>query len=420
MQPNATASTSRYSIIPGGRPFAQELLGMVEQQLASPSLKLRFEARLEEYYEGETARARQLRIFWGGVVALACYNLFFIADRAVIPDVSEFMLVLRLGVITPASLTYLWLLRKHLTTWQRELLLASATLMVAGSLVAPLAVSNHANVRFCHATVLLAPILGNLMSRQRFPYAVGTSLLVVLAYGLTLPYCNQLSPGVWGFLLSVLVCAVLFTLYANYVMESESRRGYLYALRERIRRTGLVEQNAQLTVLASRDSLTGLANRREFDMQLEAALRMTQPVTLVMLDVDHFKAFNDSYGHQAGDDCLRRVGAALRQTARGAHDISARFGGEEFALILPGTEGAATVKAAERARAAVRALNIPHGRSSVASVVTVSVGVATSWLSATPSALVERADDALYRAKTDGRDRIWRYEGALGPSPPRT
>lgn len=172
------------------------------------------------------------------------------------------------------------------------------------------------------------------------------------------------------------------------------------------------EKMAQIALeqLATRDGLTGLANRRCFDDTLRAewarALRQHQPLSLLMVDVDNFKAFNDTNGHLGGDECLKRIAGAVASEMR-ANDLVARYGGEEFAVILPNQslKGAAIV--AERIRARVEQLQVPHGRDA-GKHVTVSIGAATAIgaLDAEPSALVATADAALYRAKHMGRNRI--------------
>jgi diguanylate cyclase (GGDEF)-like protein len=126
-----------------------------------------------------------------------------------------------------------------------------------------------------------------------------------------------------------------------------------------------------------------------------------------MIDIDHFKRYNDRYGHLGGDECLRRVARVLRDSVRGGNDLVARYGGEEFIIVLPGADLAAVLPVAERARAAVEALKEPHEKSAYG-VVTISVGIAamvpTKQIDA--GALVQRADAALYRAKKNGRNRI--------------
>lgn len=172
------------------------------------------------------------------------------------------------------------------------------------------------------------------------------------------------------------------------------------------------EKRAQVALeqLATRDGLTGLANRRCFDDTLLAewqrALRNQQPLSLLMVDVDNFKQYNDAYGHLGGDECLQRIASAVSSEMR-ANDLVARYGGEEFAVILPdqSLKGAAIV--AERIRCRVEQLRLPN-LGSKQHVVTVSIGAATALVAPDndPSQLVATADSALYRAKHMGRNRI--------------
>jgi diguanylate cyclase (GGDEF)-like protein/PAS domain S-box-containing protein len=163
--------------------------------------------------------------------------------------------------------------------------------------------------------------------------------------------------------------------------------------------------------LATQDSLTGVANRRALDerLQLEWARnqRTATPVSFMLADVDHFKRYNDHYGHQQGDDCLRAVAAAIKGAVYRPADLPARYGGEEFAIIMPGTDLAGAQAVAERVCQAVREQAIPHADSNVADCVTLSIGVATAvpGPDSTIADLVTAADTALYSAKRSGRNR---------------
>jgi diguanylate cyclase (GGDEF)-like protein len=173
----------------------------------------------------------------------------------------------------------------------------------------------------------------------------------------------------------------------------------------------LEDANRKLAKLSATDGLTGLANRRHFDEVLRSewarAARTGQPLVVVMLDVDHFKKFNDRYGHQAGDACLVRVAQALQGGTRRASDLAARYGGEEFSIVLPNTGAAEARELGEVLRRAVEQLDIAHERSARGHV-TISVGIAVQWQqgAANPDALMRQADGALYRAKDSGRNRV--------------
>ena len=178
--------------------------------------------------------------------------------------------------------------------------------------------------------------------------------------------------------------------------------------------------NKELKNLALRDPLTKVFNRRYFDEKLEKEWKRLQripsPLSVIMCDVDCFKSYNDTYGHQTGDECLRMVAESISNTLKRPADCVARYGGEEFIVILPYTPPQGAFKVAEAIRDRVKKLNIPHTASSVSSVVTISLGVAGSIPSRddNPLSLLEAADQALYLAKAQGRDRVQIYMYDLG------
>ena len=171
-------------------------------------------------------------------------------------------------------------------------------------------------------------------------------------------------------------------------------------------------QSDLLREMAILDGLTGITNRRGFDERLAVAQAHAQreqhPLTLLMIDVDYFKRYNDRYGHQQGDQCLRDVAQALNATARRPHDLVSRFGGEEFAVLLPDTDQVGALNVAERIQAAILQLNIEHRDSDVSETLTLSIGAATRLPSSTASLEqhLKWADEQLYRAKSEGRNRI--------------
>jgi diguanylate cyclase (GGDEF)-like protein len=168
----------------------------------------------------------------------------------------------------------------------------------------------------------------------------------------------------------------------------------------------------KLERIAGTDALTGIANRRRFEeayaQEWSRAQRNGSSLSLALVDIDAFKGYNDSYGHQRGDDCLHAVAQALAATAQRSADFVARYGGEEFAVILPGLDEDAALDMARRLHQAVAALNIPHEASPAADCVTVSIGIATTVPTAAQPVkdLINRADTALYRSKTAGRNRV--------------
>lgn len=196
--------------------------------------------------------------------------------------------------------------------------------------------------------------------------------------------------------------------------------------RRRSREKELLEVTKQLTDLNSLlarhslvDGLLGCANRRCFDTTLEQewrrGFRSNLPISLILLDVDFFKQFNDTYGHQAGDDCLVAVINSIRPVLKRPSDLLARYGGEEFTILLPETpiEGAGTI--AEKVRLKIEELNLPHKTSKISDRVTVSLGVASviPFAAGSPKQFVALADRALYKAKETGRNRVFRADDLI-------
>jgi diguanylate cyclase (GGDEF)-like protein len=169
----------------------------------------------------------------------------------------------------------------------------------------------------------------------------------------------------------------------------------------------LRQNNHELQRQANLDGLTQINNRRSFDEALEKHCHQEKTVSLLLIDIDYFKQYNDTYGHQAGDRCLIRVAQALVRVARRSDDVVARYGGEEFAIILPHTDPEGAMQIAELLQKEIQKLKIHHSQSLVSSEVTVSVGIATSTSEQqlSTSTLIRKADQALYNAKQEGRNR---------------
>jgi len=174
--------------------------------------------------------------------------------------------------------------------------------------------------------------------------------------------------------------------------------------------------NRELKLMTVKDGLTGISNRRHFDdvllKEIKRAVRTQIPVSLVMIDIDYFKSYNDNYGHQMGDDCLKSIAEIMLAQIKRPADLGARYGGEEFAFILPETQMKEALVIAEMIRGSVESLKIPHEYSKAGSVVTISCGVATVYPSKKDNvdlllhSLIGDADKALYRAKDQGRNQV--------------
>lgn len=243
---------------------------------------------------------------------------------------------------------------------------------------------------------------------------------------------SYLSIGVIAALAGTVIATVAWTLVlrarlARRTQELGAERERAHALEARNEelsrlRLALETANQRLKRLAAVDALTGIANRRHFDRVLDREVRRARrerlPLSLIFLDLDQFKRFNDSFGHAQGDDLLRRIARTLDESFRRGGDLVARYGGEEFAVVLPGVDAHRAGLYAERLRRRVWRMAIASGAADSDSRITISAGVAAiapgtpGCLDTTPDALLRAADQALYRAKGLGRNRI-----AMAPGP---
>ena len=212
-------------------------------------------------------------------------------------------------------------------------------------------------------------------------------------------------------------------IFASCVVFATTLMSVLSALRmERLLRANFIE-NRLLNDIAERDGLTGLYNRRMFDnltsrLWLQAQ-RNQEPLQIILVDIDHFKAYNDLYGHQAGDNCIRRVASIIARATKRPFDFCARYGGEEFALVLYAPSGTDPTALPEQIRRDTMALDIPHAHAETAAVLTVSIGSATAQPDTKRSlaGLIQTADEALYRAKQLGRNRVLHVDSAESDTP---
>jgi diguanylate cyclase (GGDEF)-like protein len=217
--------------------------------------------------------------------------------------------------------------------------------------------------------------------------------------------------------------AVEHLIFASSVIFAATLMSVLSALRmERLLRANFIE-NRLLNDIAERDGLTGLYNRRMFDTLANRlwlqAQRNQEALQVILVDIDHFKAYNDLYGHQAGDNCIRRVASIIARATKRPLDFCARYGGEEFALVLYAPSGIDPSALPERIRHETMALDIPHAHAATAEVLTVSIGSATAEAGTKRSlaGLIQTADEALYRAKQLGRNRVLHVDSAESDTP---
>lgn len=389
----------------------------------------RLDAEQARNFAALNGRQRLNHILLTALMALVLFNLFLVSDRYMVPDVFEFAVAVRLYVLTPFVLTLVligclyrewWV--NSMPPWFTDFVAMIGTMAVAASLGAVMLASHSDQLPIYRGGLVPVMVFGNLVQRLRFRFAVCSSLFILGVYVFTL-WAHSDRPAVYQVIEIpqglLLLLVAIYTLVSNFNLELDERHSFLQKERAKALRDQLEQSNQNLENMSRRDPLTGLANRRQFDAYVAARLNdggVGRRLAVMLIDVDHFKAFNDRYGHPAGDRCLRLVAGALN-AAMGAHEgLVARWGGEEFAVVLPDGEVDICLKLADAMRAGVDGLAMRHEVSTCSDHVTVSIGVAVAWVYAAPQAvygLLNKADQALYRAKAEGRNRSVLASGAL-------
>ena len=394
----------------------------IEKVLAGvnrPWSTLGFPSKLETQFLSDISAERARYFAVCGLVAFVVFNSFLLTDYLLVSDVMAFAIKVRLGFFTPAAtalLCALWFNRAWvLRSWPPmvvETLVMLSGVGAAASLGVILSASHMPTSQVYPVGLMVVIVYGNLVQRLRFWYALVFSLMVLAIHVMAVVALPAFNPRLILPLAALIGSAAVFSLMANYSLERDQRKRYLLNLVQEHVLKELGDVRLRLQRLSRMDALTGLYNRRHFQDYFEGVWQRAQhdgsDVAIIMMDVDHFKNFNDRYGHQAGDACLSKVAEAMRACLRQPGDMVARFGGEEFIAVLPQANGAVAHAAAERVRQAVEALQLPHADSVAAPVVTVSLGVGSVAVQPgqIDAALIKSADDALYQAKRDGRNRV--------------
>ena len=395
-----------------------------EERSTGSTLGLAFaEPGLEQAFREHYDRTYRFFVKLGIGVGTLMFASFGPLDRLLFPNAWEQLWWWRYAFcLPPLLLTFLllFLVRDH--RWVQPVVTLVAVLVGMGTL----GMLNDAPPKgysFFYAGLMLIIFYIHAFVRLRFAWATLASLVIFagheyLVWWLRPVFSTADLLAGHAFLLA----AVVGGMGTSYSLEKDARSQFLlqrHLDRERKRletaNRELEKLNEKLERLARVDELTGIANRRSFMEQLTRAWRAelrkgreAAPLSLLLVDIDHFKDYNDLYGHPEGDRCLKQVAGILASFARRPRDLAARIGGEEFVLLLPETGLDQALELAQALRTAVMEAGIPHAASSVAPQVTVSVGVASQVpLDArNPESLLQQADQALYRAKREGRNRV--------------
>ncbi|HEY8537406.1 MAG TPA: diguanylate cyclase [Steroidobacteraceae bacterium] len=359
---------------------------------------LRFTPPLETEFRRafrEDCRPALQRNLWIAVVFVVGFS--WLTHMVLEPEVNRLLDTIRFVVFTPLIALGLFLV--HSKWYSRAYSIAStigAPIFGCGvTVIAVIAAMHGVNLI---ASVVLVTIYIYFMLGMLFYHALAGALIVFASYLIT--------ASVYGLSSAVMLVDAGVLVFTNVIGAT-----VCYTL-ERANRMNFLEERL-LKEVASRDGLTGINNRRVFDEHLARiwpqAIREQVPLSLLLIDIDHFKAYNDCYGHQMGDECLRRVAACLLRSARRPLDVTARYGGEEFAIVLYDARRERIEEVARHIQAGIEALAIEHAASPLPSKrVTVSIGAACVEPASGRShyGFIQLADEALYAAKARGRDKV--------------
>lgn len=381
-------------------------------------LTLAWHLRLPDSLEaafGQQFRDSCARLVPGATILMVTlYMVAFAVEHLVDPETTAASWRPRLLAIM--ATVALWALTRMGPAWRPFLqpaVAAMAMIMACVHIFLGVTVDHALASTYFYICFLAILLMGSLF-RIQLHWALPTSLLILAALAVSLFGFSRFSHAealvIWSFTLS----GAIMSLFGQYFFERLERRLFLSDRVLNLHRSELRAANLSLESQATEDGLTGTINRRGMDQRLDSLLHKMHhqargapdSVAVLLFDIDYFKQYNDTYGHQAGDDCLRQVADVPKTMVQRATDFVARYGGEEFVVVLGGTRLRDALVFAERMRSRVERLGLPHSKSP-RSVITISVGVACATAGgAGHTELIHQADQALYQAKGAGRNCI--------------
>jgi len=369
---------------------------------------------LESGFEQSTFVQRSERLWIEGLIAIGLFNIYVIADYFIRGGVAWLPLQVRLCIVTPLALLVNMSMRWSPNKVYREISIALVSCLIGMTHLYLESNTSATSSAYAQVGLIVAVTFVNVVMRLQFTYALISSVVLAVSDFVFLYHDHFLDPSEKLLGVTLAACAISMTVVANYSVGREERLGYLMRLRSEIQSRELSFLNVELQKISYIDGLTGLANRHSYELQFaklwREAVDSGNCLSAIVIDIDHFKSTNDTRGHLYGDRVLARVASLVLQSLRCKDDFAARFGGEEFVVLLPGATREGAMIVAERIRKLVEVAGSPallepgeHPRLS-----TVSCGVATCWPSDSTCQedLVDSADKALYMAKSGGRNRV--------------
>lgn len=388
-----------------------EKVDELEQALKDRKYQLKFKPEQEKAFQQYYANRYKSHMRLALLMSTAMFLLSYLFDFIYVP-LERMSILIRFGIVAPVVFLMIVLAFTPLyKKYQQGIMLISALALSFGLLAITYHMPDPMRIMYVNGSLLVC-VYAICFARIFFANALTFAGVNFVAINFLL----YLEPGsgVHIFLAHnyIYLCGCILLLANNYSRERSDRQTYLQKCLIKEEKIQLEKINTHLHELANMDALTNLANIRAFDHALanewRRAKRYQYPIALLMFDFDQFKALNDTYGHQGGDDALQAVAAALKDVGKRPGDLAARYGGDEFVMMLVGTDTQSAIEIAEATRLAIEALAIPNKNSNVKPIVTTTIGVASIVPSeeSDESQLFKQADDALYVAKNRGRNCV--------------
>lgn len=396
-----------------------DLLCAVVRNLENPVDPITFTPDLEDYYRSSIAAQRRSPMLAAGGIGMAILWVFvilYIGYNARDGASTNFVVWLCLmGLINLQVAAYIWVQARMRCHRMRDRATMGILFVTAITVCGTLWFDEPGRLPISLSAYVMMPVACFALVMLHFRQAVAVSIVSMIAFAVLLIFLPGVDVGVKMQTWLISACAGSMAGWANWRTDRSDRQTFLLLTRERLVSEASRQQAAELREISTIDPLTQIPNRRAFEDHfrgLEArAAADSFPVALMMIDIDHFKLFNDHYGHLAGDACLQTVAATLVEQLRGPDDMVARLGGEEFVVVMPGLCSDDVAPVVERMRRAVEASAIAHEgvRGQSGDVVTISLGaaVASGGDMERRRSLLTLADRALYEAKRAGRN-CWR------------